>query len=125
MLIRLKEKIEKLHATGYEDERIIELITNHTQDEIDYEVMNLLARAYLNFEEFEKALVVLESLPESYQNDPYYCFRRGAALMLLKKEPEFLNGSKKRRRVVLKKSMNFQRLTILKTCRLGSDEQKY
>lgn len=86
MLIRLKEKIERLHLIGYEDERIIELITNHTENEIDDEVLSLLARAYLNFGDFDKGLIILEGITSDYQNNPLYDFRMGAALMLLKKE---------------------------------------
>jgi tetratricopeptide (TPR) repeat protein len=72
----LKSKISAWHEAE-EHEKIIAALEELPQEEWDYEVKNLLARAYNNVSNYPKALEILMSEKELSANDPLWNFRVG------------------------------------------------
>ncbi|MDR2944634.1 MAG: DUF4261 domain-containing protein [Methanosarcinales archaeon] len=78
----LYDRIDVLH--GEDDHiQIIELITEIPENERDYELTCLLARAYNNSDEYEKALDLLLSAEEEGKYDLMWHFRIGYAYYYL------------------------------------------
>ncbi|MDV0444566.1 hypothetical protein MmiAt1_00940 [Methanimicrococcus sp. At1] len=79
---KISEQIENLHDNDAHDE-IIELILNLPEEERGYEMICLLARAYNNIDEYEKALLLLLSVKDEGKYDILWHFRIGFAYYYL------------------------------------------
>ncbi|WNY28585.1 hypothetical protein MmiEs2_07810 [Methanimicrococcus stummii] len=73
--------LDQIAAWHDEDEhaQIIETISKIPENERDYELIGLLARAYNNMEDYEKALELLLSVEEEGKHDLMWHFRIGYA----------------------------------------------
>ncbi|WP_300369458.1 hypothetical protein [Brachyspira sp.] len=75
---KLIEKIEYLHKQD-KHQKIIELIYSINEDERDYEIISLLARAFNNVQNYDEALDNLMYIREDGLFDPLWYFRTGYA----------------------------------------------
>lgn len=87
-------KINEWHEAD-EHQKIIDAIEALPQEERDYELVCLLARAYNNIADpndplLEKAMSLLESVREQGKDDPLWHFRMGYALFFLDRKDEAL-----------------------------------
>lgn len=89
MTEELQQQIETLHDAD-QHRQIIDLILSVPENERDYTLTSLLARAYINLEDpqnWETALDLLLSVEEDGKTDPKWHFSTGAVLCrLLRKE---------------------------------------
>lgn len=74
----LVETITKLHDDDRHD-KIVEIITNLPDDEMTDELKSLLARAYNNLEEYDRALSLLMEVRPSQQTTALWNYRVGYA----------------------------------------------
>lgn len=58
---------------------IIQAITEMAEEKLDYELVGILARAYNNIGEYEKAIALLMSVKEQGEGDSLWLFRLGYA----------------------------------------------
>lgn len=85
---QLLKQIEEWHKSQHH-QKIIEVIQNLPQQEQTSELLCLLARAFINVDDYSKAISELECIEEADQ-DGYYCVRYGLVLHILHREDEAL-----------------------------------
>lgn len=90
----LKEKIDAW-TDADEHDKIVEALEQIPPGERDFEATGLLARAYNNLDEYEKALELLDSTAEEGVEDTNWNFRKGYALYYLDRYKEALAHFKK------------------------------
>lgn len=76
MIDNLILRLKQLHENNKHAE-IIEIILETPETEINYEITGLLARAYNNIDELDKAIDCLMSVYEKGKNDAIWNFRLG------------------------------------------------
>lgn len=72
--------------------KIIETITKLDETELNYDLLMLLATAYTNTGEYEKALDILESLEDDGNNDCFYYFSLADAFFYLERFDEAIEA---------------------------------
>ncbi|MDU1891252.1 MAG: tetratricopeptide repeat protein [Dysgonomonas sp.] len=75
----LLKKLEQLHVDG-KHEKIVELLLAIPQNERDYNLTGLLARALNNINRYEEALHLLETIRDQGKEDYCWHFRMGYSL---------------------------------------------
>ena len=75
----LLNQLEQWYKKGKHEE-IVKALLALPVDERDYNLNSMLARAMNNLSHFEEALLLLETIREQGQDDPYWHFRMGYAL---------------------------------------------
>jgi len=75
----LLKQLEQWHEQGKHD-KIAEILLTMPENERDYKLTSLLARALNNLSRYEEALSLLESIQAQGQDDPYWHFRMGYSL---------------------------------------------
>ncbi|MCI8601842.1 MAG: tetratricopeptide repeat protein [Oscillospiraceae bacterium] len=79
-------------------QQIVDAILAISEDERDYDLTSLLARAYNNLGEYDRAIRLLGSIEKEGQNDPLWHYRMGFAYLyggFLHKASEHLRKAKK------------------------------
>ena len=71
-----------------ENEKIIAAILALPEDDLDDDIMSWLAEAYIDIDEYKKAIAVLESQRERMEEDYRWHFRLGLALMRAAEDEE-------------------------------------
>lgn len=87
---KLKQQINSWTKAN-EDRKVIDLLEGISPAERGFEETGLLARAYNYVGEYEKALVLLESIREVGEQDTNWNFRMGYALYYLDRYKEALS----------------------------------
>lgn len=72
----LEKKLEILHKEN-KNKEIIEIITSLPEDELNYDILGKLARAYNNNEEYDKGLEILFKIKDEGENTSLWNFRVG------------------------------------------------
>ena len=90
----LRKQIDAWTETD-EHGRIVDMLGQISPEERDSEATGLLARAYNNLGEYEKALELLDSIEEEEAGDTNWNFRKGYALYFLDRYKEALACFKK------------------------------
>lgn len=85
----LIEKLNHLHDS-YEHHEIIQIIEELPANEIDYELKNILARAYNNINAYDKALEILLKENDQGAHDSLWNLRVGYALYYKDEEEKAL-----------------------------------
>lgn len=89
--------IEQVNLWTEADEhaRVIETLEKIPAQEREFDTIGLLARAYINIDQYEKALSLLDSTREQGEEDTNWNFRKGYALYYLERYKEALACFKK------------------------------
>ena len=93
----LEKELDILHKQD-KNQKIIEIITSLPEEELDYNILGKLARAYNNNNQCEEGLKVLLSLKDEGENDSLWNFRVGYSYYYsekAKENPEYLEEAKK------------------------------
>ena len=93
----LEKELDILHKQD-KNQKIIEIITSLPEEELDYNILGKLARAYNNNNQCEEGLKVLLSLKDDGENDSIWNFRVGYSYYYsekAKENPEYLEEAKK------------------------------
>ena len=93
----LEKELDILHKQD-KNQKIIEIITSLPEEELDYNILGKLARAYNNNNQCEEGLKVLLSLKDEGENDSLWNFRVGYSYYYsekAKENPEYLEKAKK------------------------------
>jgi tetratricopeptide (TPR) repeat protein len=93
----LEKKLDRLHQEN-KNQEIIDIITSLPKEELDYNILGKLARAYNNNRQYEKGLEVLLSLKVEGENDSLWNFRIGYSYYYSEKgieNLEYLEEAKK------------------------------
>lgn len=87
----LPEKLEKWINEG-NDKKIVEVLSQLDESELDYDLLSILATAYTNIGEYEKSLDVLESIEDEGKNDCFYYHSLSDALFYLERFDEAIEA---------------------------------
>ena len=93
----LEKELDILHKQD-KNQKIIDIITSLPEEELDYNILGKLARAYNNNGQCEEGLKVLLSLKDEGENDSLWNFRVGYSYYYsekAKENPECLEEAKK------------------------------
>ena len=93
----LEKELDILHKQN-KNQKIIEIITSLPKEELDYNILGKLARAYNNNNQCEEGLKVLLSLKDEGENDSLWNFRVGYSYYYsekAKENPDYLEKAKK------------------------------
>ena len=93
----LEKELDILHKQD-KNQEIIDIITSLPKEELDYNILGKLARAYNNSNQCEKGLEVLLSLKDEGENDSLWNFRVGYCYYYsekAKENPDYLEKAKK------------------------------
>ena len=93
----LEKELDILHKQD-KNQKIIEIITSLPEEELDYNILGKLARAYNNNNQCEEGLKVLLSLKDEGENDSLWNFRVGYSYYYsekAKENPDYLEKVKK------------------------------
>ena len=93
----LEKELDILHKQD-KNQEIIDIITSLPEEELDYNILGKLARAYNNNNQCEKGLEVLFKMKDEGENDSLWNFRVGYSYYYsekAKENPEYLEEAKK------------------------------
>ena len=93
----LEKKLDRLHQEN-KNQEIIDIINSLTEEDLNYDILGKLARAYNNNNQCEEGLKVLLSLKDEGENDSLWNFRVGYSYYYsekAKENPEYLEEAKK------------------------------
>ncbi|MDV0447066.1 hypothetical protein MsAg5_09390 [Methanosarcinaceae archaeon Ag5] len=86
---KLMKQLEKWH-NNFDNDKIIRAVLEIPEAERDYELTCILARAYNNNDEYDKAIQLLLSVKEQGENDPLWFYRLAYAYFYLDSEEQAL-----------------------------------
>lgn len=84
---KLMEELDKLHNEDKHKE-IIDKINSLPEDQLDYEILGRLARAYNNNEEYQKGIEIMEKIRDKGEQDSIWNYRMGYSYYYLDNLPE-------------------------------------
>lgn len=91
---KLLKQIEKWHK-NFAHENIIRAVLEIPEENRDYELTSILARAYNNLEKYDKAVKRLLCVKEQGENDPLWLYRLAYSYFYLSEEKKALELLKK------------------------------
>lgn len=112
---KLLEEIEKLHKNN-NHEKIIQIIYSINENERDYHIISLLARALNNIHNYDEALNNLMYIREEAIDDPLWYFRTGYAY--------YYNENKETAKPYLKKTLELLEKQNIENNELSEDAER-